>query len=208
MMSQAHPTLPLTQSALNAMDGVCYVIGFDGSIIAIGGPHWDAAAEACHAAHLRAEALVGANVFDHTTGEEVIYAYREYLRALQAGRARQITFDFRCDAPTLRREMRMTMTPIMENSRPIAVVFQSLTLSETERAPVNLFDAVFMKRLQADEMSLPLVTMCSYCHSIKVRGTSADWLTTEAYYQNGGTDRVRIGHGMCPRCFKKARQRS
>ncbi len=189
------------------MEGLCYLVTFEGKILAIGSPNWDAAMEMCNAAHLRADLLLGANIFAYVAGEEVAATYRDWMRALQTGREPQITFEYRCDAPALKREMRMTMTAVVDGGRPSSVLFQSLVLSETERPPINLFDAAHMKRQMESDLALPLVTLCSYCHSVKVRAANGDWVSAEAYYQKGGSDQVRISHGVCPKCFRAFRAR-
>lgn len=94
------------------------------------------------------------------------------------------------------------MFPHWEKGRPVAVIFQSLVVSEKRRTRINLFDTVHMKAMQTADRSLPLITICSFCHAVKQRAANETWQALEIYFQSGGDDRVRIGHGMCPSCFE------
>lgn len=189
---------------LNALEGVCYVCDFDGTFLQVGAENWDTAAAERNAAHLQADKLVGTNLFSFIAGEEVKDAYYGYFRDLQQGRTKEISFEYRCDAPDVRREMRMCLSAVSDSGRPVAVLSQSLTLSETMRPVVSLFDTAYLQSLAGSRNDLPILRMCSYCHDVKVSGAADEWRSPEAYYRAGGTSQVRISHGICPACFQKS----
>jgi hypothetical protein len=70
---------------------------------------------------------------------------------------------------------------------------------------MKLFDAEYMRQMYEAEKQLPLITMCSYCHRVKAKAGSESWQSAEEYYHAGGTERVRISHGMCVTCYGKLR---
>ena len=198
----------MMQGVLNAMEGVCYLVGFDGAILALGERNWDEVASACDAVHLHSSKLSGKNIFQHIAGEDVSFVYRQHLRRLQTGREHDLSFSFRCDAPGLRREMRMNLSTIHEEERPAAVLFQSSIVSEHSRPPINLFASSPVSQEEAADLALPFVTLCSFCHAVKVRPSAGRWQTAEQYYQSGGSERVRVSHGICSPCFEDHRSKS
>lgn len=201
-MSSQAAAPSLDEGLLNSSEGLCYVVGFDGSILAIGERNWNKAVSGTGAVHLNAEAMIGANIFECMSGEEIVFAYRRYLWDFLKGRREEVSFPFRCDSPNRRRDLKMKMSAVYENDRPIAVMFQSLVLSEKRRARINLLDTAYMKEVQVAEGRLPLITLCSFCHAVKRRAADVQWQPLEVYFGNGGDDRVRVGHGICPFCFE------
>lgn len=186
---------PSHQILLNALEGVCYICGFDGEILAVGEDNWAEFAVANAAQEgPQASGLIGTNLFQYISGEEVIASYESCFDAIRSGRSRTVSFTYRCDAPDIRREMRMCLSGISVDAVPRAVLMQSLTLDERERPPVSLFD---IANARASEATLPLVTLCSYCHDVK-QGDA--WVTAEHYYAHGGAERMRVSHGICPQC--------
>lgn len=188
---------PSHQVLLNALEGVCYICAFDGEILAIGADNWTEFAVSNAAPHMAAvSAVVRTNIFRHVSGEEVIASYRSCFAAIRSGRTRTVSFTYRCDSPDVHRKMRMCLSGIYIDAVPRAVLIQSLTLDERERPPVSLFD---IANARATEAALPIVTLCSYCHDVKLDGA---WVTAEHYYTQGGAERVRVSHGICPECHR------
>lgn len=134
-------------------------------------------------------------------GSEVEQSYRRFMDALLVGDTLGIAFAYRCDAPGLRRQMRMSMSRVGQGAEPGAIRFQSTTLSEDARPPINILDsASIMAALQA-ETALPLVTLCSFCHCVLTNEAAApNWVPVEEYYRRGGAERVCVSHGLCPHC--------
>jgi hypothetical protein len=188
------------QPLLNALEGVCYLCALDGEILGVGEPNWTEFAHDNGAAGLTPGFRVcGGNLFNYVSGGEVAASYRTWIEALERRRARNVSFTYRCDAPSVRREMRMSLSGIEKGDRIAAVLFQSLVVEERERPAISLFDAEHMRRISARETLLPILAMCSYCQDVRHDGA---WVAPERYYAHGGTDRVRLSHGICENCYE------
>jgi hypothetical protein len=102
-----------------------------------------------------------------------------------------VTFDYRCDAPALRRFMQMRMRPAEEGG----VDFDSVTLRVESRAPVA-------PALRTGDG--PVVRMCSWCNRVECRDT---WLELEAAAEQLGLFAAScppsLSHTMCPPCFAR-----
>jgi hypothetical protein len=189
---------------LNALEGVCYCADFAGNIIAVGERNWDEFATVNGAGEsFLSSSIQGKNLFDIIAGDDVVHAYRQIFDDLRSGKEREISFTFRCDSPSVRREMRMCVSCIREDM-PEAVLFQSLVLDERQRPPVSLFDPDRLRKMMASERKLPILSICSYCHSVRL---DQAWVTPEEYYAAGGTGEVRLSHGICPSCYAEKKVR-
>lgn len=185
------------QAILNSLEGVCYICAFDGEILAVGEKNWREVVSSNTTYTDRPSAVAGTNIFTHISGPAVIDAYKSYFAAIESGSSNHISFTYRCDTPHLRREMRMNLSAIHGDGRPSAILSQSLLIDERERPPISLFD---FERYRSAEASLPIVTLCSFCQHVKMDGA---WVAPEQYYHHGGTDQVRISHGMCTPCYNE-----
>jgi hypothetical protein len=89
----------------------------------------------------------------------------------------------------------------------VGILCQSLTISETLRPPMNLFDLAAMMRAHAQLMAKPMITLCSYCADVAWPPGAADaartWISAEDYYRRGGTEDVVVSHGVCPDCDER-----
>ena len=190
---------------LDAIEGVAYVVEPSGQILACGSRNWDAFAQANGSASFVSSAVVGHDLFDYVKGKDVRCTYDYCLKALSSGRHRSFEIPFRCDAPELRREMRLSIRPIVVDDTMIAVLFQSLLTSETIRPPIDLFDTnAVIANITNDRR--PIVSMCSFCHAVRSLAEQEEkrpWMSAESYYRYGGSSDVRISHGVCPACSYK-----
>lgn len=181
---------------LNSLEGVCYICSFDGEILAVGEDNWREFANGNGAPQIfDGSKLIGTSIFRYVSGAEVIAAYQSCFDEIRSQRSRTVSFTFRCDAPDVRRDMRMCLSGIYLDGVACAVLFQSLTIDERERPAVSLFD---FANARAADAALPIIALCSYCHDVKLDGA---WVTAEQYYKRGGAERVRISHGICPKCY-------
>lgn len=188
---------PIHQMLLDALEGVCYICAFDGEILAVGREHWtEFAASNAGPEVATVSKMIGTNIFSQVSGAEVIASYQSCFDAIRTGRTKSVSFTYRCDAPDIRRDMRMSLSGVYVDDVPGAVLFQSLIVDERERPAMSLFDPA---NLCATEAGLPIVTLCSYCHDVKLEGA---WVTAEQYYAQGGAARVRVSHGICPACHR------
>lgn len=186
---------------LNTLGGVAYVVSLAGEIRAIGERHWTEFANDNRTDGLEPSSLLGRNLFDFISGEDV----REYYRSLHAtliDGGNQTSFEYRCDAPEVERRMLMTVSFFEpDNSAPL-ILYQSQIIEERIRVPVPLFDATNYVKPYDDK---DLASICSFCARVAwpvgpERGDRT-WLTADEYYGKGGTSRVVLSHGICPTCF-------
>lgn len=136
-------------------------------------------------------------------GDEVRDTYRGLVAELLKGNRDGFAFDVRCDAPEIKREMRMALTPVRVGGQITGVLFQSVLLRSTMRPPLDIFRFRDPAARVGYEPDRPILIMCSYCQNVKAPadfGPARPWLSPEAYYRRGGSSDVLISHGMCPAC--------
>jgi hypothetical protein len=92
---------------------------------------WTVFAVSNGASHLAAH-VVGHSLWEFVSDVTTRQVYLDLLARVRGGRT--VTFSYRCDSPSLRRFMRMTMTPRAQNW----VGFDSLTLRTESRVPPML----------------------------------------------------------------------
>jgi hypothetical protein len=137
------------------------------------------------------EHVVGHSLWEFVSDGATRQVYRDLLVRVRDGRT--VTFSYRCDSPSLRRFMRMTMTPRAHDG----VGFDSLTLGTEPRvAPTFL--------IHAGEQSDALLRVCSWC---KRAAVADEWVEVEAAVERlglfAGHSPFGITHGMCPECFAR-----
>jgi len=195
--------LPTAATLLDALEGIAYLLGRDGAILALGQRNWTAFARENGGNPRVLATAPGDNLFDAIRGEEVRRATRLHLAALFERRHAEIVIACRCDSPDIRRELRLAMRPVEEAGAVVAVLCQALTVSETLRPPLDLFSAEAMTAYLRETAHLPIVRMCSYCHRIALpREAPREWVEADEYYRRGGGAAVRISHGICPACHE------
>lgn len=205
------------QDLLESLEGVAYVVAQDGTILACGGRHWTEFALTNDGESLAdRHSVIGSNLFDFIRGRQVKDTYRALMDACLAGTAKQIAFGYRCDGPEVKREMRLSLSPVSAGQRaPRAVLFHALPVSQTARPRVDLFDPA-LRAETATQLHLPVVAVCSCCQEVRwpPRLPSPDspdghpveherWVEVEEYYGLGGGDLVRVTHAICPRCERQ-----
>jgi hypothetical protein len=193
---------PVTpQALLDAMEGIAYLTDQRGVIVAIGQTRWDAFAKDNDWREGQASRVVGRTLFDTLAGRQVREAATKVHEAVASGRRPTISYHYRCDAPSQKRQMRMAITCVECSGTPM-VLYQSQLLSATSRPPMGLFGAPSPEA--ARDPSIPFVSVCSYCHSVAWPPGAEDreWIEPEAYYVRGGSGDVSVTHGICPRCLE------
>lgn len=166
-----------------------YVVRPDWTVVEIRGA-WDDFARENDGWGLAVGDVVGRDLWDFISGPETRLLYDSLVA--RVGRTRKpIRFNFRCDAPTLRRHMRMDL--VREGSENVR--FISRVLREEPRPAQPLLSAEIPR---ADET----LVMCSWCK--RVRLDDDRWVEVEEYVEDSGLmERARLprlSHGLCPRC--------
>lgn len=140
------------------------------------------------AAHL-ADGVVGRSLWEFVGDYQTREVYRTLIARVREGR--DLGFPYRCDAPHLRRFMRMTMWPDGEGG----VWFESAILRVEPRAACwRLPDAA--------EATGVLLPACAWCGRVAVEG---GWDEIEVAIARldlfGDAPLPALTHGMCPTCY-------
>jgi hypothetical protein len=149
--------------------------------------------------------LVGRDLLELITGSEVRDFYRARHEAVLLAGAPSIAFEYRCDAPDVRRDMRMTISRLdLPGSEPL-ILYHSQLLSQIARPWMNVFEPGRALERLGDELHLPIVTMCGICQRLAWplgrKAVGPEWIEAETYYRRGGAADVRISHGVCEACM-------
>lgn len=108
---------PTHQSLLDAMDGIAMILDHDLRITRIGVPNWHASLNenpppdpaVCNPS---SEDALGRPVTDFFVGDVVRATYATLFNQVLSGARPVVRVDCRCDAPTLRRGVRFSVSPI------------------------------------------------------------------------------------------------
>ena len=181
---------------LDALDGIAYVADPEGIILATCSGAWVEFSVA-NQAHLPTESVVGRSLFEIIRGEEVRAAHRAlHQKVLRDGR--QLSFEYRCDAPDRERRMKMSLGPLRNRAGAMAgVLYQSTLLSETTRIPLPFLSSEELLAAWEDERTRPVVGVCAWCADVRLQGR---WIPPDEYYRRGGRAGVRRSHGIGPGC--------
>lgn len=151
---------------------------------------WDEFAIANGAPELVAPAPIGQPVTKFIADETTAQIYSA-LFARVASSGRPIAYTIRCDAPTLRRELAMTVSPI-----DAGFSVRSVVVRAERREPVTLSAA----SADADDF----IKSCGWCKRMDARGR---WVEIEEAVQLLALfDRPRLpamSHGICPTCLRR-----
>ncbi|MAT68338.1 MAG: hypothetical protein CMJ58_02325 [Planctomycetaceae bacterium] len=153
---------------------------------------WLAFARENGAPELTAERVVGRSLWDYVEGGEVQRTYRALHDRIRATKTCAAA-SYRCDSPTLRRDMQLTITPSTDG----CLQYESVIVRVTPAPYVGLFDAVRPR-------SKSVLTVCSHCRRALLEPHG--WLDPDAV-----SDRLQrasrwrwpqIRHVLCPNCSK------
>lgn len=200
MPGKSGPTLDLAaEDVLDALDGIAFVVDRGGRIVTHSRRAWDESCADGNAPELAEPGgVVGRPLAGFVTPGEVRSMVERQLAAVLGGSG-PIVYHFRCDAPEVRREMRMSISSLGGEASPRGALFQSIVLRQVMRPPMNIFDHKALERHLAEQQDIPIVTMCAYCQ--RIRADAADrFVEAEDYYRAGGSSEVRVSHGVCPDC--------
>ena len=194
-----------SSDVLNAFEGICYVTDPDGDIVSIGPDNWTEFAISNDAGSLMPDRLIGRNYLDFVQDDAVKEHFNECLSALAKSDFDEWVQPYRCDAPAVKREMRLSIKSIDEDSVVLGYLFQSIQLSAINRPPLDIFDFPALNILINSERDLSIVKMCSFCQNVSSEEyTSGEWKDAEKYYRAGGHSNVRLSHGICDSCTNMA----
>lgn len=195
------------QSLLDALEGVAYIVDLDGCILAIGNSNWNDFAADNGTADLTGISVVGRSIYACISGRDVRESYKTFADVITKREEASISFQYRCDAPEIRRDMRLCISPIKENNEIVALLYQSLVIAEQDRPRINLFDPAKMSAMALVPPGATITTVCSYCHDVLLVCPDSEnpeaWVEPEEYYRAGGISDVWVSHGICPGCHDR-----
>lgn len=202
--------MPLPFSAedlLQAIDGIAYAVNGDGIILGFSRGPFLPAGEGGSDTPWNSEAVVGTSLFAQLRGAEVIETYRTLHRAVWSRGHPAVGFEYRCDSPETERHMRMSLSLIRAGSTPVAVLYQSITITETARVPLPLFAADLLTARAPAGLDELVVKLCSYCQRVAWPDydavTDPEWIEAAEYYWRGGVTDVVISHAVCAPCYQR-----
>jgi hypothetical protein len=135
--------------------------------------------------------VLGQSLWDHVSDDTTRQVYRDLLARVRRGH--EVHFSYRCDAPALRRFMRMTMRAAPDHG----VMFESVVERTEVRAasPLNGAPA---------ESRGAIVRVCSWCRRVHVKET---WQEVEVAVERlglfAGGPAPALTHGMCEDCYAR-----
>jgi hypothetical protein len=193
------------ETLLQAIPGIAYVVDRGGVILGFSRGPFLPDVRFPGAAGADYSQAVGTSLFSIVQGEPVGRSYRMLHEAAWSGRSDAFGFGYRCDAPDVERHMFMSISRIGEGANTLAVLYQSIVISEMQRPPLPLFafEMLASPAAEADRM----VTLCSYCQMVAWRAGSAcsqlEWIDAVEFYRRGGRSDVVVSHGICEACFAR-----
>lgn len=139
---------------------------------------------------LRPAQVLGRPLWEFLADATTTSLYRAMVKRVRDG-GLPVRFQFRCDAPHLRRGLAMEITAVERGS----VVFEVTPVWEDAGTPMPLLDI-------ATPRADGLLTICGWCKRIPLADDR--WVEIElavmALGLFGGAALPRLSHGMCPDC--------
>lgn len=151
---------------------------------------WDSFARTNDAPDLVAPCILHHSLWRFVSDPTLRQLYQTLFRQVRLGRT--VRFSFRCDAPSQRRLLEMTISP----SGPGEIEIATRPLSVEDRPPVALLD-------RSSPRSHSFLRACAWCNRIDLG--SDDWAEVEL-----AIDRLqlfashplpRVSHGICSECM-------
>lgn len=203
--------MPVThQSLLNAMDGITMILDSDLHIAGIGEPNWqqflDENPPQDPAVRSRSsESVIDRPVTQFIAGEAIRTAFADLFNSVLTRTRPYVQFDYRCDSPTLRRDMRLSVRPIMSGSDVDYLLYQSVVFSVQQRPAIPLFGAAV-----ADQDSEDILTLCAICARVAwpigAPSGAREWIEPPEFYRRGGGGVALLSHGFCGDCFTRLQE--
>ncbi|HEX7504349.1 MAG TPA: hypothetical protein VF336_03690, partial [Syntrophales bacterium] len=142
-----------------------YEVDRSGVIVSIDGP-WDNFARSSGSTAVTKEKTIGRNLFEIVRGPGVVHVYRLMHDVLFSNPARTIAFAYRCDAPDMRRFMKMEM-----KASGGRIVYRSTIEKEEPVSPPLSLDY--------DRLGDDFIVLCSLCKDFRYPRESSEWLPIE-----------------------------
>lgn len=149
---------------------------------------WEAFAVENRAPELTRGATLGRPLIDFISGPETRHIYERILARARAGV--RLSLPFRCDSPTERRRMSLTVVALGGDE----VEFRSRLLNAELRDSVTILE---VDRPRSDA----LLTLCSWCNRGRLDDRWAEIEDVVAELRLFDAAVPQLTHGMCPTCL-------
>jgi hypothetical protein len=172
---------PRIRYAIDAADKICFV-----------DDAWGVFAVANDGAELTRSAILGRSLWDCISDHTTRTLYRRVVARVRQGQIAELSL--RCDGPSCRRLMEMTIRPAADGG----VEFETRTLSAEDRATVPLMSRTAPR-------SSEMLRMCAWCNQVNI-GTAVDqWVEVEAAMEHLRVFEhdapPQLTHGICEPCL-------
>lgn len=149
---------------MNTHPEVVYSINADDSLVEVN-EAWTEFALQNQGTALLPPAVYHRSIWDFVTERTTRHLYRELFELVRGG-APPIRFSFRCDSPTIRRELEMTLSALPSDG----LEFRVRTLAVEERTGILILEPRARR-------SKELLRMCSWCK--RIPDWSGKWVEIE-----------------------------
>lgn len=178
-----HPAQPRYRYAIDRHDLIKQVC-----------PLWLAFARENGAPQLSHESVTGRSLWEFIDGAETKRLYQAILARVRTS-ILQVVLPFRCDSPTLRRHMRLEITPQPDD----CIQFEGVLERAEPTTPFSLLESTFPR-------SHHMLTLCSFCKRVLVE--TCGWLEIEdAVVRLHLLEKrkvPRLCNTVCPKCAAAA----
>ncbi|HUG09835.1 MAG TPA: hypothetical protein VMM36_02420 [Opitutaceae bacterium] len=175
--------MPSTSPVIYGIDGDDMIVGVSRA--------WDRFAVANATRELVFGSMIRRRLWDHISDATTVSIYHEVLERVRNGTT--ITLPLRCDAPTLRRWLKLTASPMPSGG----VRFVSRTIRQEVRPYLAILDPSLPR-------SKALLTTCGWCRKFHIHGNA--WVEAERAVREMNlfeqTTLPQLTHGICPVCVE------
>ena len=158
-------------------------------------PGWFNFAAKNGAADLKADQIIGRPLLSFISGNSTRQLFSLILDHVRRSHW-SLEFPFRCDSPTLRRFMEITITPLDQ----FHLEFRCCTIKEELRSRAPLFE-------KEEPPTEPLLRMCSWCKKVAI--PSGKWVEVEEAVRElhlfEHQPFPQVTHGICMNCELQVR---
>jgi len=152
---------------------IFYSLDKDNNILAVG-PGWDEFAAENGAPELESKNLIGKPVLNYFFDEATRRLYvRMFERVRKTGE--QISFEYRCDSPSLRRYMRLAVSP--SSDQGVTILSETLSKEPREEECFQWERVPAAAQRKARLRNMVLMPACSVCSRVQVKPES--WVEIE-----------------------------
>lgn len=176
------------------MSDISYRLDADDVIASVSGD-WEGFSAGNGARGLTVRKVVGRPLWDFIVDQSTRTLYADLMRTVR-DEGRRIQFPYRCDSPTLKRFMTMTIEPLPDRG----LAFGSVLRHVEERCRLEF---------RYVRSAPKLLTRCSLCGALKYNGEWTD--VVDAVSQGlvlNCDEPILVAYGVCPGCMANVKAKA